>query len=313
MPFNAISNLITGIVNTAVDGAQNAKNLRWQKESFQHQQDFEKAMAEDAQAFEKSENELAFERQKEMWNMQNAYNTPAEQMRRYQDAGLSPYLIYGQGTPGNAQNMPTYSATKATKPHTLTPPQLPTFKSSLPTNLNFLEGRQILSNIRNIDANTRATEEQTDFNILTKNARVLQQIYKAQLDGKALTYQEYLNKLKDLEYNLEKEMFQNNVELSKQNIKIKQAELEQILLSNERKTIENALYELGFEGDNPIGMLFRFVSHGLVSDFSELNEILEKYNLKPNKSEEEKLDDWSKRTGIQLKNYNPGIKTRKLF
>lgn len=31
----------------------------------------------------------------------NAYNTPAAQMERYRKAGLSPYLIYGQGTPGN--------------------------------------------------------------------------------------------------------------------------------------------------------------------------------------------------------------------
>lgn len=29
------------------------------------------------------------------------YNTPANQMKRFQDAGLNPHLIYGQGTPGN--------------------------------------------------------------------------------------------------------------------------------------------------------------------------------------------------------------------
>lgn len=32
----------------------------------------------------------------DVWNMQNAYNTPAAQMARYQDAGLNPNLIYGQ-------------------------------------------------------------------------------------------------------------------------------------------------------------------------------------------------------------------------
>lgn len=31
----------------------------------------------------------------------NAYNSPKAQMERYKKAGLSPYLIYGQGTPGN--------------------------------------------------------------------------------------------------------------------------------------------------------------------------------------------------------------------
>lgn len=29
------------------------------------------------------------------------YNTPANQMKRFTDAGLSPYLMYGQGNPGN--------------------------------------------------------------------------------------------------------------------------------------------------------------------------------------------------------------------
>lgn len=30
------------------------------------------------------------------------YNSPAEQMRRYTQAGLSPYLIYGAANAGNA-------------------------------------------------------------------------------------------------------------------------------------------------------------------------------------------------------------------
>lgn len=32
----------------------------------------------------------------ELWHLMNEYNTPAAQMKRYQDAGLSPWLIYGQ-------------------------------------------------------------------------------------------------------------------------------------------------------------------------------------------------------------------------
>lgn len=41
-----------------------------------------------------------------MTREQNLYNTPANQMRRFQDAGLNPHLVYGQGSPGN-QNAPT--------------------------------------------------------------------------------------------------------------------------------------------------------------------------------------------------------------
>jgi hypothetical protein len=38
-----------------------------------------------------------------MWQQQNAYNSPVNQVARYQEAGLSPALMYGQGSPGNAE------------------------------------------------------------------------------------------------------------------------------------------------------------------------------------------------------------------
>lgn len=57
----------------------------------------------------KSEAELAYQRNLEMWNLQNAYNSPAAQMARFKEAGLNPHLMYGQGTPGNAQAPPAYS------------------------------------------------------------------------------------------------------------------------------------------------------------------------------------------------------------
>ncbi len=34
------------------------------------------------------------------WNMMNEYNSPRSQMQRYQEAGLSPHLIYGQTSEG---------------------------------------------------------------------------------------------------------------------------------------------------------------------------------------------------------------------
>lgn len=47
-----------------------------------------------------------------MWNMQNEYNTPANQMKRYREAGLNPNLIYGSGqaSAGNASSAPTMEA-----------------------------------------------------------------------------------------------------------------------------------------------------------------------------------------------------------
>lgn len=59
-------------------------------------------------AAQKAEAELAYQRQVEMWHMQNAYNSPEEQMKRFGAAGLNPHLIYGQGSAGNSQGTPSY-------------------------------------------------------------------------------------------------------------------------------------------------------------------------------------------------------------
>lgn len=59
---------------------------------------------------QKAEAEKAYQREVEMWHMNNAYNSPAEQMKRFGAAGLNPHLIYGQGSPGNANSFPKYQA-----------------------------------------------------------------------------------------------------------------------------------------------------------------------------------------------------------
>jgi len=51
-----------------------------------------------------------FDRNKQMWDLQNEYNSPASQMARYEAAGLNKNMIYGQGTPGNAVSAPRYTA-----------------------------------------------------------------------------------------------------------------------------------------------------------------------------------------------------------
>jgi hypothetical protein len=46
----------------------------------------------------KRRQQLADQQNVKFWNMQNEYNTPANQMKRLQDAGLNPNLIYGSGS-----------------------------------------------------------------------------------------------------------------------------------------------------------------------------------------------------------------------
>lgn len=50
-------------------------------------------------------NEKMYDRQKQdnldFWNTQNTYNSPEEQMKRLQEAGLNPNMVYGNGSAAN--------------------------------------------------------------------------------------------------------------------------------------------------------------------------------------------------------------------
>lgn len=84
------------LAGNLIDSYRNRKTAKWNTE---------RTIAANKEAAE-----LAYQRDIEKWNLQNEYNTPQAQMERFKQAGLNPHLIYGQGTPGNAQSYPQYQA-----------------------------------------------------------------------------------------------------------------------------------------------------------------------------------------------------------
>lgn len=48
------------------------------------------------------------------WNMQNAYNSPQQQMQRLKEAGLNPNFVYGQGAVANSTQSPRASSINPT-------------------------------------------------------------------------------------------------------------------------------------------------------------------------------------------------------
>ena len=56
----------------------------------------------------------AYNRQIEMWNMNNAYNDPSAQMERLRQAGLNPNLVYGNGATTTASAPSAPQASSAT-------------------------------------------------------------------------------------------------------------------------------------------------------------------------------------------------------
>lgn len=73
---------VSAVGNAAVAAASNKRQYKNQMKAMQQQQAYNK----------------------ELWDYQNAYNTPQQQMQRLEAAGLNPHLIYGSGSAatGNA-------------------------------------------------------------------------------------------------------------------------------------------------------------------------------------------------------------------
>lgn len=57
--------------------------------------------------FNKQQATTSWKRAVDMWNRQNVYNSPKEQMNRLLQANLNPNLMYGQGSVGNASSSPS--------------------------------------------------------------------------------------------------------------------------------------------------------------------------------------------------------------
>jgi len=84
---------------------------------------------------------------------QNAFNAPSAQMLRYQQAGLNKNLIYGQGTPGNQQEIAKYQApTQDWHSQPLVLPDL----------LGIYQDFSLKqAQVENVEANTRNVDERT--------------------------------------------------------------------------------------------------------------------------------------------------------
>lgn len=114
--IGAIASGVGSLFGIGRGGRQHRRNIRAMK--MQHQMD------------------------KQMFDYQNAYNTPAMQMQRLKDAGLNPNLMYSQGTTGNASSPPY------TKP-------LPAYQETPVDTKVFLEGANLVAQNKNLNEETK--------------------------------------------------------------------------------------------------------------------------------------------------------------
>lgn len=89
---------------------------------------------------------FAYKKDREMWERQNEYNSPEQQQQRIKGAGLNPALMYGQGTVGNATQLPQYN--------------VPQQSYQFTDQMNPLEMLGTYQDLKQKSANVSLTEEQ---------------------------------------------------------------------------------------------------------------------------------------------------------
>lgn len=115
--------------------------------------------------------------------MQLDYNSPANQMKRFKEAGLNPHLVYGQGNPGN-QNAPLQSPD-------IKPADYQSFMNMLPT---FNQTAMTQAQVQATNANTVRTTVLTALNklqaqVVSRNPLLNDSAFNAIIEGLKSTAQ----------------------------------------------------------------------------------------------------------------------------
>lgn len=134
---------------------------------------------------------MQYKLDKNMFDYQNAYNTPAQQMQRLKSAGLNPALMYGQGTTGNASGYPQ------TKP-------LPQYQETPVDTQPIMSGAIAAAQLKQIKTQTEGlkidnlknagTRKSYIRQMILQNKQITQQTNKTKQEVKNLVQQKKLTK-----------------------------------------------------------------------------------------------------------------------
>ena len=127
-----IGGLVSSIFDTAGSAAGSALTYQQQKDLAKYQYDLNM----------------------QGWREMIEYNSPKNQMARYQEAGLNPNLIYGSGSAsaGNAGSFPEYKA-----------PNLARFQAFDNVGSQFLAGMMQIQQLNNLEKQGQLIDAQTDL------------------------------------------------------------------------------------------------------------------------------------------------------
>lgn len=175
----------------------------------------------------------------DMWNRQNAYNTPANQMQRLRDAGLNPALMYGQGNTGNANN-----SVKASIPQIDNPLSSSGLASGIQLSLMDQQKKllrsQSISNLQNAST-SKSSQRRIDSLVGLEASQLEMGINKTKAETRNILQTEKLNLQKTIGTQIDNQIKQ---ESSNSIIKRAAAEANNAVLDGQIKTVEQYLKSL---------------------------------------------------------------------
>jgi len=184
---------------------------------------------------------------KELWDYQNAYNTPQEQMNRLRAAGLNPNLIYGSGAGGMGQagpiDSPEVPYKKEVSPEMQNP--MSNYLSARQADAQYDATRQSIEVMRSRAGLTDMQTALAGLKQIQEQARTKNSASLALSEERLARFTAY--KAKQLLYNE-----QSKGELLDQNYELRQSAITGIKLDNTFKTYRNQLAKIGiYASDDP--------------------------------------------------------------
>lgn len=238
--------------------------------------------------WQQQENEKAYQRSLGMWNLQNEYNSPIQQMARIRAAGLNPNLVYGNGVTGNSSaSAPQYEPAKF---------NAPTMQAYRGWNLGisdaisqFLAYRTAKAQVDNMEAQNSLIRQQTATEA-TKQANIAASTSRSEFDlnmAKELKDVSVSSAIADMnqkqagaaqgwtkanreviQYELDKALFDNKIKLSNQEyLKVLQS-VRQLTQDNDINAFRNEMERVTGKSSFATDMLRRLIMalHPSVND-----------------------------------------------
>lgn len=228
--------------------------------------------------WQQQENEKAYQRSLNMWNLQNEYNSPTQQMARIRAAGLNPNLVYGNGVTGNSSgSTPQYEPAKF---------NAPTMQAYRGWNLGisdaisqFLAYRTVKAQVDNMEAQNSLIRQQTATEA-TKQANIAASTSRSEFDlnmAKELKDVSVSSAIADMnqkqagaaqgwtkanreviQYELDKALFDNKIKLSNQEYLRVLQSVRQLQQDNDINAFRNEIERVFGKNTSTLGFLRDF-------------------------------------------------------